>query len=102
MVTLLFFSLKIGINVVMPANGETVTFPCVPSIPVDLSIALLKRHRQQACEYISYTLLPVLIPRRHCAYIPAESNRRLPALSNNRDMINIVNRCSPAYGGGLF
>ncbi len=34
----------------MPANGETVTFDTLPSIPVDMSLSLLKRHNQQACE----------------------------------------------------
>ena len=58
-----------GINVVMPANGETVTFDTLPSIPVDMSLNLLKRHTQQACKL--------------CRAIRAYSRKRIPRREEN-------------------
>lgn len=36
-----------GVNCYMPANGETVTLPTSPSIPVGISLGLLKREMAQ-------------------------------------------------------
>lgn len=37
----------LGVNCYMPANGETVTLPTSPSIPVGISLGLLKREMAQ-------------------------------------------------------
>ena len=48
----------------MPANGETVTIVTKPSIPVDMSLGLLKKGRQIIGEYSG---------NKYCIY----SNKRL-------------------------
>lgn len=40
-------SLGPGVSCYMPANGETVTLPTSPSIPVGISLGLLKREMAQ-------------------------------------------------------
>jgi integrator complex subunit 11 len=43
---------EFGVDCYTPANGETSTIPCSPSIPVDVSLPLLK------AEARTYNLLP--------------------------------------------
>ena len=35
--------LPTGIGCYMPANGESICIPCLPDIPIDISLQLLKR-----------------------------------------------------------